>query len=361
MMKYPKLIAFFLPQFHQIPENDLWWGEGFTEWSNTRKAKPLFKNHMQPHEPLEDNYYSLLDIETHRWQADLAKKYGIYGFCYYHYWFNGKKLLERPMELLLNNADIDIHYCISWANETWARTWSGKRKEILIQQQYGNRDDWEAHLQYLLPFFRDRRYIKIEGKLLFILYRAADIKNCGEMITYWNKRLKEIDMPELYVIETLSGAQKKKVCTKTQASLEFEPMHTVRNKMPFYMLKREAIGRLKLWKLGIYIKLDYEKICKKIVKRDTNAFPGFFPTWDNTPRMGKRAMIITGSNIQLYKKYLRLQCEKAMRHNREFVFINAWNEWGEGAHLEPDQKNGYGYLKATKSVLSEIAEETASI
>ncbi len=350
-MSQPKIIAFFLPQFHAIPENDKWWEEGFTEWTNTRKSRPLFKGHNQPYEPLDDRYYSLLDVDTHRWQASLANKYGIYGFCYYHYWFHGKKLLEKPMELLLHNPDIDIHYCISWANETWSRTWSGKEKEILIQQEYGDKDDWEEHLNYLLPFFKDDRYIKIQGKLLFIIYKASEIKNFVEMLSYWNARLKELEMPELYVIETLSGAQKQKHYPETQAALEFEPMYTVRNRMPLYMLKRELIGKLKLWKLGIYIKLDYEKICKNIVKRNSDAFLGFFPNWDNTPRMGKRAMIIVGSNARLYEKYLEMQYKKAAERNQEFLFVNAWNEWAEGACLEPDKRDKYAYLKATGNIV----------
>ena len=166
-----------MPQFHAIPENDIWWGEGFTEWTNTKAAKPLFRGHYQPKEPLKDNYYSLLDSKTQEWQASLAKKYGIYGFCYYHYWFHGKLLLEKPMENMLKNKKVDIPFCISWANETWSRTWSGQEREILIQQDYGNKSDWLKHIEYLVPFFKDSRYIKIDNKPLMLLYTSCKIEN----------------------------------------------------------------------------------------------------------------------------------------------------------------------------------------
>lgn len=351
-MDNPKIIAFYLPQFHEIPENNEWWGKGFTEWTNTKRAKPLFIGHYQPKEPLNDNYYSLLDVETCKWQAKTAKENGVYGFCYYHYWFNGKKLLEKPLEILLKHPEIDMPFCISWANETWSRTWSGKEREILIRQQYGGEEDWENHLQYLLPFFRDKRYIRKEERPVFILYKSGEIPDVSEMIKYWNRRLQQMNMPPLLIIETLSGAQKSKKCQETQACLEFEPMYTIRNHMFWYKYKREIIQRLKLWKVGIFIKLDYGRICKKIVQRDSGHYYGLFPSWDNTPRMGKRAMIITGSSPEKFEYYLREQYLKSIKESHEFLFINAWNEWAEGACLEPDKKYGMGYLEAIKKIVS---------
>lgn len=350
-MEKPKIIAFYLPQFHEIPENNEWWGKGFTEWTNTKKAVSFFKDHNQPKTPLNDNFYSLLDINTLKWQADLAHKYGVYGFCYYHYWFNGKKLLERPMEMLLKHKEIDMPFCISWANETWSRTWSGKESEILIQQTYGAKEDWESHLQYLLPFFRDERYIKKDGQPVFILYKAAKIDKCEEMIQYWNTRLQDYNLPQLYTIETLSGAQKKKACKDTQSALEFEPMYTIRNKMLWYKYKREIIGRLQLWRIGVYIKLRYDKICGCIVNRKSDNYMGLFPGWDNTARKGKKAMIVIGNDPDKFEKYLRKQYIKSAQQNKEFIFINAWNEWAEGAYLEPDVRNGYEYLEAVQKVV----------
>ena len=163
-MNNTKIIAFYLPQFHRIPENDKWWGEGFTEWTNTKSSKPLFKGHDQPKEPLNDNYYNLLDKDTRKWQGELAKKYGIYAFCYYHYWFNGKLLLQKPIEKMLNQNEPNLPFCMCWANEPWSRSWDGREKEVIMPQAYGEKKQWKKHFDYLLPFFKDTRYIKVGNK-----------------------------------------------------------------------------------------------------------------------------------------------------------------------------------------------------
>lgn len=183
-----KILALYLPQYHRIPENDNWWGEGFTEWINVKKGTPLFKGHYQPKIPLNNNYYDLSDGngEVWRWQAELAREYGIYGFCIYHYWFEGKMLLEKPMEILLRRKDIDVNYCICWANETWRRTWYGLRNEVLIEQTYGTEDDWKNHFKYLLPFFKDSRYIKIKNRPVIHIYRSSEIENLSLMRTLWD-------------------------------------------------------------------------------------------------------------------------------------------------------------------------------
>ena len=166
-----KLITFYLPQFHTFPENDEFWGKGFTEWTNVKKARPLYKGHYEPRVPLDDNYYDLTNPKTFEWQVDLAKKYGVYGFCFYHYWFSGKILMQKPMEMFLRNKNLSLHYCISWANETWSRRWNGKEEDILIKQEHGTEREWIEHFNYLLKFFKDDRYIKIDGYPLFILYK----------------------------------------------------------------------------------------------------------------------------------------------------------------------------------------------
>ena len=186
-----KIIAFYLPQFHNIPENDEWWGNGFTEWTNVKKAKPLYEGHMQPRVPLGGNYYNLLDDNVKIWQADLAKKYGVYGFCYYHYWFNGKMLLEKPMEQMLANKEVDIPFCICWANEPWTKAWVGDERKLLIAQEYGQEEEWKQHFMYLLPFFKDERYITKDGKPLFVFYRPDIVPCMKEMIETWDKLAKE--------------------------------------------------------------------------------------------------------------------------------------------------------------------------
>ena len=182
-----KVLALYLPQYHCFKENDEWWGKGFTEWTNTKKAKPLYRNHYQPKEPLNDNYYDLSNVDVMINQAKLAKKYGVSGFVYYHYWFNGKKLMEKPLELMRKNKGVDMNYCLSWANEPWTRSWDGKAKEILIDQCYGDKSDWTKHYNYLSNFFSDDRYIKIDNKPVLFIYRINSIENHDEMISLWKK------------------------------------------------------------------------------------------------------------------------------------------------------------------------------
>ena len=186
-----KVLALHLPQYHRIPENDRWWGEGFTDWVNVRKAKPLFQGHEQPVVPLNNNYYDLSDTAAIRWQAQLAKQYGVYGFCYYHYWFSGRKLLEKPCELLLDHKDIDIKYCFCWANESWARTWDGKEHDVLMKQVYGGREDWTAHFDYLLPFFQDERYIRIDNKPVIFIYSCHRIADFDDVVAWWDELARE--------------------------------------------------------------------------------------------------------------------------------------------------------------------------
>ena len=182
-----RVLAYYLPQFHPIPENDEWWGKGFTEWVNVKKAKPLFPGHQQPVVPLEDNYYNLLSPETIGWQIELAKKYGIYGFCFYHYWFDGHMLLEKPMEIMRNDSSLNIPYCICWANENWTNAWNAEGDvKTLIQQTYGNRDEWERHFNYLLQFFQDPNYMLEDNKPFFIIYRPEIIPKLRQMLVYWN-------------------------------------------------------------------------------------------------------------------------------------------------------------------------------
>ena len=261
-MSNPKIIAFYLPQYHTIPENDKWWGEGFTEWTNTRKAKPLFKGHQQPKTPLNDNYYCLLDKETQEWQAELAQENGVYGFCYYHYWFNGKMLLEKPMEIMLKNENITLPFCISWANEPWARTWDGKDKEVLMPQSYGDEKEWKKHFDYLLQFFKDKRYIKIDNKPIFLIYRTSSIPNCEKMVDYWNNLCKENGFEGLYLIETLNSFQNKSCISNSNAVVEFEPMLTIRHHLNLY---KQGIRYIKK-KLSILDTLDYEYVWNRKYK-----------------------------------------------------------------------------------------------
>lgn len=347
-MSKPKIIAFYLPQFHTIPENDKWWGEGFTEWTNTKKAKPLFEGHYQPKTPLNDNYYNLLDEKTQEWQAKIAKEHGIYGFCYYHYWFNGKMLLEKPMENMLRNKNIELPFCMSWANEPWARTWDGKDKEVLMPQTYGDKGDWENHFNYLLKFFKDERYIKLEGKPVMLIYRTNNIDKCDEMIGYWNEMAQENGFKGIYVVETLNSFQSEPSIENSQAVVEFEPMLTIRHHLPMFKQGQRYL-RKKINKLDL---IEYDYVWKRIINKDIDygksKFLGAFVSWDNTARKGKKGLVINNSTPDKFRHYLKEQLEKAESENSKFVFMNAWNEWAEGTYLEPDKKNGFQYLLAIK-------------
>lgn len=347
-----KIIAFYLPQFHCIKENDEWWGEGFTEWINVKKSNPLFKNHNQPRVPLGENYYNLLEVNTHKWQSDLMKQYNIYGLCYYHYWFKGKQLLEQPIEILLENKEIDTKFCMSWANEPWTRSWDGKNKDIIMPQDYGNEDDWIEHFNYLIKFFKDDRYIKVDNKPVFVIYRTTSINECDKMIELWEKLAKKNGLDGIYIVETLNSFQEKPHLVDSNAVIEFEPMFTLRNDMPFYTQSKRFINK-KLSKLD---KFDYDQVWSRILNRNRiyenkEKFSGAFVDWDNSPRKGEKATVCTDVTVDKFKKNFENLVTKCKKENNDrFIFINAWNEWAEGTYLEPDTKNKYGYLEAIKQI-----------
>lgn len=349
-----KFIAFYLPQFHEIKENNEWWGEGFTEWVNTRKAIPLFDGHRQPREPLGANYYDLTDPETLRWQAGLMNRYGVYGLCFYHYWFSGRMLLQKPAELLLENKGIPMRFCFSWANEPWSRNWDGRNNAILMPQIYGGEEDWRAHFHYLLPFFLDERYIKIDGKPLFVLYVPNQIQRCGEMLACWRQLAEENGLPGLFITETLSSkiGMSRPCLGDSDACIEFEPTLTL---FGGYLPKFTMVDTLHLF----YYNAVWENMLgRKTTYTGKEKFPGAFAGWDNTPRAGERASICLGSTPEKFKGYLSRLAEKCEREGSgRFIFINAWNEWAEGAYLEPDEYNKYGYLEAVREVQEKIQKE----
>ncbi|OIJ21728.1 glycosyl transferase [Anaerobacillus alkalidiazotrophicus] len=355
-----KLIAFYLPQFHAIPENDEWWGEGFTEWTNTKKAKQLFKGQYQPREPYDENYYNLLDDETKKWQVDLAKKYGIYGFCYYHYWFNGKMVLQKPLEQVLENKDIELPFCISWANEPWTRSWDGKTNEVLLAQEYGDKEDWLTHFNYMLKFFKDDRYIKVNNKPILVIYKVESIPNHVELFEFWTNKAKENGLEGIYFIETLNGLQKKEVSNISEAVIQFEPNYTIHHDRPLIdKIQNKLKNLLMMPHKGsfIYNSMDYDITWKRILKRNMKVenkqvFLGAFVDWDNTARKGEKALVFNGANPEKFEKYLSQQIRKGKEDNSEFLFINAWNEWAEGTYLEPDNRNGFAYLEAVKKAVN---------
>lgn len=363
-----KVIAFYLPQYHPIPENDLWWGKGFTEWRNVVRGKPLFRGHYQPHIPADLGFYDLRLSETRIAQANLAKQYGIDGFCYYHYWFNGRMLLERPFNEVLQSGEPDFPFCLCWANENWTRRWDGKDKEVLMKQEY---DKYDAlhHVRWLEQAFNDHRYIKIKGKPLFLIYNAGVIPNLGNVIRIWRNYLMDRGWPGLYLCARIENHQSnlRLIEMGIDAFYDFQPRffytHLLGKKDLLstgvkMILRRE----LKIKVHSIFPKFRFSKIVnyKKMVKRIISepqkpytVWPCVFPSWDNSARRRYDATIIQNSDPSIYSAWLTAAIKYAADQGEDeaLVFINAWNEWAEGCHLEPDLRHGHQFLLATKEAL----------
>lgn len=368
-----KVIAFYLPQFHAIPENDKWWGNGFTEWVNVKNAKPLFEGHNQPRVPLDNNYYNLLDDAVKKWQVSLAKEYGVYGFCFYHYWFDGKLLLEKPVEQFLDNKKLDIHFCISWANEHWTNAWkSNGNTKVLIEQHYGNEKEWEDHFNYLLPFFKDCRYIVNNNKPLFIIYRPELIDCLEEMLDLWNKLAIKNGFDGIDFAYQTAGYTLSTRCNEDLFSyaIEYQPnaarvfRHTS-NSNRLDILKKSLLTiiennfKIDLRQAKRSIQdlehFDYKELWEYIVNmrpRNNKCIPGAFVDWDNTSRRGKTGFVADGASPEVFESFMKRQIMNAKyNYNKDMIFIFSWNEWAEGGYLEPDETNRYGYLEAIQNAL----------
>lgn len=371
-----KIITFYLPQFHRIPENDEWWGEGFTEWVNMKKAKPAFEGHYQPRVPLDGNYYDLTDPETMRWQVKLANEYGIYGWCLYHYWFNGKLLLEKPVEHLLNDKSLNIHYCLSWANEPWTNGWATEKAKVLIAQRYGREKEWKEHFDYLLPFFRDERYIKVSGKPLFVIYKTDIIPDMNEMLDYYQKMAKDAGLPGICFAYQALYQNKPTMPDDSRFDLNiyYEPPYAIRDLTHQKHPKLRAVKRKVECFLNMHTKInierlsmstglklfDYDKVWDAILKRNPlseKCVPGAYIDWDNTPRRPTRGSIHQGATPEKFQSYLSKQIKRAKTvFHKDMIFLFAWNEWAEGGYIEPDERYKYGYLEAVKNALLENGE-----
>lgn len=342
-----KILALNLPQFHEIKENNEWWGEGFTEWTNVKRAKALYKGHIQPMVPLE-GYYDLSKVEAIAHQCDLARKYGVYGFVYFHYWYEGRMMLEKPCEILLQHREIETNYCFCWANHSWTKAWDGKENQVLLEQTYGESEDWKKHIEYLLPFFKDERYIKENNKPMFVIYNSSAIPNVDKMISYWDEVLRQEGFDGIYIIEYISTKCTEPHISKSQAVYEDEPLYTLRFKTNL-LQKLYRVLRKKL-KLIEYQEFDniYKMLLKKTRTYDgRKIIQGCFPAWDNSPRRGKRgSMIVKNATPEKFEKYLAelLKCDR-QDSSKKYLIINAWNEWGEGAILEPSKQYGFKYLE----------------
>jgi hypothetical protein len=344
-----KLIAFYLPQYHPIPENDLWWGKGFTDWTNVAKAIPLYRGHYQPHVPADLGFYDLRLEETRIAQATMAQKYGIHAFCYYHYWFIGKMLIERPFNEVLNSRKPEFPFCLCWANESWSRRWDGSEKEILMKQDYELYDP-EEHMTWLTKAFSDPRYIRINDRPLFLIYRAGDIVRIADIVKQWRATAKKKGFADIYLcyIKNFPAyfTDQEFLEMGFNAILEFQP-HPAANTPPM------SIPGSYVYKYSDFVKRALSNPPKDYVD-----IPCVFPSWDNSARRKVDAGIIQNAEANLYKLWLKnsLQRVKDYPEEEQLVFINAWNEWAEGCHLEPDLKHGRRFLEATRNAVYEVRE-----
>lgn len=343
-----KLISFYLPQFHEIPENNDAWGKGFTEWVNVKKSKPQFLGHSQPRVPLYGNYYDLLDKKVMRWQSELADHAGIYGFCFYHYWFNGRMVLEKPAENLLRDKKIKSRFCFAWANEPWTKTWhgAGGNKEILIAQTYGGEEEWERHYEYFRPFFMDERYIKEQNKPVLLIYRLRNIPHFNDMIRYWNLRARQDGFSGIFLVSMNVCREHVESSRWVNASVDFEPNRTKSEKLQAEPVIKPRKG-WKVWNYFAVKRISYDRLNRDMLKKKhmKNQFRTVFADYDDSPRRGVRAVVIKGSTPRKFGKYLEMTMKKSREEGNEYVFLNAWNEWGEGNYLEPDTRHKYAYLR----------------
>ncbi len=366
-----KVIAFYLPQYHPIPENDEWWGNGFTEWTNVAQARPRFRGHYQPHIPADLGFYDLRLEETRIAQAELAKHHGIFGFCYHHYWFNGKMLLERPFNEVLKTGKPDFPFCLCWANENWTRRWDGRDNDILMKQDYSLYNPSE-HIAWLAAAFKDRRYIRIQDKPMVLIYKAGEIPNIENVIRIWRNEAKIKYGFELYLCSVRSWGRKpmegsKAINAGFDAVVDFQPdrnlairdkrrnlFRNIPQKAWNFIVGRSIISRPTLFNdYNIY---DYETIVDEWIKSHPSnykEFPCVAPGWDNSARK-KACSVVQNDNPELFGRWLDAACNRVLNYDEDeqIVFINAWNEWGEGCHMEPDIKFGRRFLEITHEVVN---------
>lgn len=350
-----KVIAYYLPQFHPIPENDEWWGKGFTEWTNVAKAKPLFRGHEQPKVPADLGFYDLRLPEVREAQTELAKEAGVSAFCYWHYWFgNGKRLLERPLREVVESGTPDFPFCLAWANHTWMKkTWNSDvsrlSKEVLIEQKYPGEKDIDDHFFSLLSTFKDRRYFKINNKLVFVIYNIKELPNADLFIDRWQELALINNLPGFYFIAHTFDVEFNMNKYKKIDAINLHLLHEA-----FKETKLKAVISL-LLKRPLNV-IDYSKAMKfweSDLFKQPKIYPTIYPNWDTSPRLGKTAAILKNSNPDIFAKHIDNIFNLINKKESEdkVVFLKSWNEWAEGNYLEPDLKHGKGFILALRKIL----------
>lgn len=381
MSNKARLLALYLPQFHPTEINDKYWGKGFTEWRNVAKARPLFKGHYQPRIPADLGFYDLRLQEIQIQQAEMAKDYGIEGFCYWHYWFgNGRMILEKPLERVLESGKPDFPFCVGWANHTWSnKTWEKTKTlqttTIFLQQEYLGKEDYIAHFNYLLPMFKDKRYIKVNGKPLFMVFNPYEIPDNELLIETWQEMSIQSGLPGIHFVarsETASNtATKEQIKNGEEQKRRFNQClnwgYDAIYSVPVQRIKIMDTNSIRLFAEKVQKKLHFQTMLETHKYKDIipwffdewdyrdNVYPMVMPHWDNTPRQGRRGYVyleespeLFGKTVQMALKYLENKPD-----DKKVLFVHSWNEWGEGAYMEPDLKYGLQYLEQLKRYVVE--------
>jgi lipopolysaccharide biosynthesis protein len=347
-MRAARVIAFYLPQFHPIPENDEWWGSGFTEWINTTRARPLFPGHVQPHLPADLGFYDLRLPEAREAQAALARLYGVEAFCYWHYWFAGRRILERPYEEMLASGTPDLPFCLGWANQTWSGVWHGAADRVLIEQTYPGPEDDRRHFEHLLSAFTDSRYLRVDDKPLFYIFRPELLPDRAAFVERWQALARKAGLAGIYLVAEISDLLGK---GPTYVDLDRDGFDA-----GVYVRLPAQLDRLSIIKMRLARKLlgwpeqypyanRFAEPPSVIGSKCVHAC--VYPNWDNTPRAGRRGLVLTGSAPQAFRKQVRAAVKsiaaRPMAHR--LLFVKSWNEWAEGNYLEPDLEHGHGFLQ----------------
>jgi hypothetical protein len=364
-----RLVCFYLPQFHPIPENDAWWGPGFTEWSNVMRAAPLFRRHRQPRIPADLGFYDLRVPEARSAQAAIAAEHDIEAFCYWHYWFAGRRILERPFAEVLASGEPRFPFCLAWANDSWSGVWHGAPDRMLLEQTYPGAADEEAHFRALEPAFRDPRYLTVEGKPLFVIYKPYRIPEVERFIDHWRELAARAGLPGLYLVANVNDMRWPARAKGFDALVPHNPGITTHHVFhrPIAPLDRHAQRLTGGTAMDLYWRLrgnpktmdyrEYIRLALPSLPFDGDAYPCVVPNWDNTPRCGEDGYVLTGSTPALFKLHLQQAIEQ-VRHravDKRIIFVKSWNEWGEGNYLEPDQELGRGYLEACRDALRGVS------
>ena len=345
-----ELLALYLPQFHPIPENDRWWGPGFTEWTNVTRARPLFRGHVQPHLPADLGFTDLRVPETREAQADLARAHGVTGFCYWHYWFAGHRLLERPFDEVLASGRPDFPFCLAWANQTWSGVWHGAPDRILVEQTYPGPEDDRAHFESLLPALRDPRYVRVGGRPLLFVYQPGELPDAARFVDAWQAMAEDAGLGGLYLVACLGESPyRSQVADGFDAGVLF--------RLPFTRTTTVKV-RDRLIARGLargprrYPYLDV--LADPPAEFSGLLFPGVFPNWDNTPRSGRLGAVATGSSPERFRAHVRRALELVAGHpaDQQVVVVKSWNEWAEGNYLEPDLEVGAARLEVLRDELA---------